>query len=376
MTTIHAHASTSAEATRARAILEKKVQDGRAGAAGLFERVFNQAPTDAIAKVDALRFHGYGHGHIDRFGEGFHVEIGDKIQTIHRHALSQIASRADAPPAYITELSDGDSWKREMAAEILNRSFHHGHKGERALVRSVGSQVRGFLSDRYRRLDSRPLLEAFATTCQDVGAVPVDGTVTDLRVTMKALLPVVFEPVKGEALCLGVEWGNSDYGAARHSVRAFILRLLCLNGATMEDALSQVHLGGRLTDDIEFSNKTYELDTKASISALKDVVKGTLSEPKVKALLEGIKAADEKKVDWKRVKTSLAKKLLASEIKAVEQSFQSEDVVMLPQGASVWRVSNAISWLAGSTADADRKLELQRLAGEVINGKSDAAIAA
>ena len=30
----------------------------------------------------------------------------------------------------------------------------------------------------------------------------------------------------------------------------------------------------------------------------------------------------------------------------------------------MWRVSNAVSWIAGSSDDADRKLELQRIAGE------------
>lgn len=369
MNTIEQLASTSVEASRARAILERKVQDGQKSAMGLFERVMNQAPKDAIAKVEALRYHAH-EGKLAVEG------LGDAPQGIHRHALQQIAGRADVPGAYLSELASGKPWQTELAAEVLNRSFFHGHKGERALVRSVEGQVRGFLSDRYRRLDSRPLLETFAASCQEVGAVPVEGTVSDVRVAMKALLPTVFEPVPGEALCLGVEWGNSDFGAAKHSVRAFIYRLWCLNGATMEDALSQVHLGGRLSDDIAFSKRTYELDTKASISALKDVVKGTLGPAKVEALLNGIKAAHEKKVDWKGMRTKLAKKLLAAEIKAVEAAYESEDIVMLPEGQNVWRVSNAISWIAGKTEDADRKLELQRLAGEVVNGKADAALAA
>jgi hypothetical protein len=371
--TITMHASTSETAIRARAILEKKIETGRASAKGLFERVFEQAPTDAIAKVDKLEFTAKPLFGGEEVQGGFHVAMNEVPYAIHRHALGQIAGRADVPPSYLSDLVGGHLWQRELASEILNKSFRQGHANERALVRSIGGQVRGFLSDRYRRLDSRPLLETFAATCQEIGAVPVDGTVSDVRVAMKALLPVVFEPVPGEVLCLGVEWGNSDFGAARHSVRAFILRLLCLNGATMEDALSQVHLGGRLSDDIEFSARTHILDTKASISALKDVVKGTLGPAKVETLLAGIKAADEKKVDWKRMRSTLAKKLLAGEIKAIEQSYQSEDVVMLPPGESIWRVSNAISWIAGQTEDADRKLELQRMAGHVINGKVDAA---
>ena len=70
---------------------------------------------------------------------------------------------------------------------------------------------------------------------------------------MRALLPTVYEPVTGEVIAFGVEWGNSDFGAALHSVRAFILRLICLNGATMANDLAQVHLGRGISDDVELS---------------------------------------------------------------------------------------------------------------------------
>jgi hypothetical protein len=283
-----------------------------------------------------------------------------------------MAGKAGIPAAYLAELTAGEAWwQKPLAAHILNEHFVQGQSQDRYLVRSVDHQVRGFLSDRYRRLDSRPLLEAFAKACGEIGAVPVDGVVSDTRLALKAFLPMVFEPVPNEVMCLGIEWGNSDFGAARHTVRAMLWRLWCTNKATMEDSLAQVHLGGRLTDDIEFSRRTYELDTRASVAALGDVVKGVLGPAKVNTLLETIKRANEKEVDWKSLKTGLARKLLKSELQAVEAAYESEDVVNLPSGKSAWRASNAISWIAGKTADNDRRLELERLAGEVVNGKRD-----
>ena len=86
-----------------------------------------------------------------------------------------------------------------------------------------------------------------------------------------------------------------------------------------------------------------------------------------------IKAADEKKVEWRNVSSLLGKKLLKEELKSVRDAFESEDVINLPAERSVWRVSNAISWIAGKTADGDRRLELQRLAGAVIHGKAEEA---
>lgn len=359
------------DSARARSILEKKIADGRASALQLFEKVHADAPRDLVARGAAFRFEPVAG---DLAGVAMHV--GQEDLAIHRHAFGQLAQRAGVPTNYLSKLSTAGGWQTDLAAEILNTHYRNGEAASRFLVRSVKGQARGVLSDKYRRLDSRPLVEAFATECQAVGAVPVDGTVSDTRVALKAIVPEVFEPVPGEVLAFGIEWANSDFGAGLHAVRAFILRLWCLNGATMENALAQVHIGGRLSDEIEMSQRTYELDTKTSISALRDVVGATLAPAKIQALCEGIRQADEKKVEWKNVSGKLAKRLLKSEQDAARMAFESEDVVMLPAGKSVWRASNALSWIAGQTNDADRKLDLQRLAGEVLHGRRDDEIQA
>lgn len=362
--------SNSEVSAKARDIMERKIEAGRASAAHLLEHINTVTPSDSVVRASALHFQV-----ADSNLENPPVELvfGDDSRTIHKHALAQIGAKAGVPGAFLSELTAGAPWQRELAATILNEHFHKSTDAARSkyLVRTVNHEARGFLSDRFRRLDSRPLLESFALACQQVGAVPVDGHVTDTRVAMKALLPMVFEPVQGEVICLGVEWGNSDFGAAKHTVRAFVLRLWCLNGATMENSLAQVHVGRQLSEDIEFSRRTYELDTRASASALTDIVRGTLGPSKVNALVDGIRMADEKKIDWKNMKTNLARRLLKGEMQAVEAAYESEDVVNLPAGKSLWRASNAISWIAGKTEDGDRKLELQRLAGEVLNGRRD-----
>jgi hypothetical protein len=362
-------------AKHARSIMEKKIEEGRASTTRLFDHVMSQVPQDRIVRSGTLQFED------DPKLDELTIRVGgtnrperDGFYTIHSHALGQMADKIGVPGAYLAKLVGGEEWQRELAADILNEHFHRGLPGGRFLARSTGGQVRGFLSDKFRRLDNRPLLEAFAGACQDVGAVPVEGVASETRIAMKAFLPMVFEPVPNEVMCLGVEWGNSDYGAARHSVRTMIWRLWCTNKATLEDALAQVHLGGRLPDDIELSQRTYELDTQASVSALRDVVRGLLGPAKVNALLEGIRQANEKNVEWKSLKTSLVKRLFKGELKAVEAAYESEDVINLPAGKSVWRMSNAISWIAGKAEDDKRRLELERIAGEVFNGKRDSEI--
>ncbi len=374
--------SASREGRSARQILEDKIQLGRTSAAALIERIHTEAPVDSIAKGSALRFGtrdapGFVPGNLTaNDAPQLVMGYGDNGATIHKNALGQLGQRAGVPGAYLGELANGAAWQRRLAAGILNEHYHQGEGGSRYLVRAVKGEVRGFLSDRFRRLDNRPLVDAFAGECAKVGAVPVDGTSSDTRVSLKALVPQIYEPIPGEVIAFGVDWGNSDFGNGQHFLRAFMLRVWCLNGATTENALSQIHLGRGISDDMELSQRTYELDTRTSISALRDVVRATLTPRKIEAMCAGIARAHEEKVDWKSARAGLAKKLLKSELKAVEDAFESQDVYNLPAGQTMWRMSNAVSWIAGQKdVDADRKLDLQRIAGQLVNGVADRAMA-
>ncbi len=369
----------SAAATAARKLMEAKFEAGRASAGRLFEHVHTAVPVDSIVRGTGFTFKDTPSG----LTMGFRGQ--ENGLSIHNNAINQLAQKAGIPSLYLKELADpkSEGWKRDLAADILSRHFGNATSEEREdnsnkrhLVRVVNGQARAVLSDKYRRLNSLPLLDQFAASCKEVGAIPVEGSVTDTRLALKAFLPMVFEPVPNEVMCLGIEWSNSDFGNGKHAVRAFIWRLWCTNFATMEDSLAQVHLGGKMSDNFEFSQKTYESDTKTQVLALKDIIKGVLAPASVNTMLETIKQANDKNIDWKNTSAKLTKKLLKNELKLVKDAFESEDVINLPAGKSIWRMSNAISWIATKTEDADRKLELQRLAGEVINGKADAALEA
>jgi hypothetical protein len=52
-----------------------------------------------------------------------------------------------------------------------------------------------------------------------------------------------------------------------------------------------------------------------------------------------------------------------------QRAYNSPDTYNLPAGNTTWRLSNAISWIAGKTEDSERKLELMKLAGEVLPAK-------
>ena len=62
----------------------------------------------------------------------------------------------------------------------------------------------------------------------------------------------------------------------------------------------------------------------------------------------------------------LKKVLNKGEAEAAFNAYASPDVYNLPEGNTAWRLSNAISWIAGQTEDAERKLDLMRVAGDVL----------
>jgi hypothetical protein len=203
----------SENAPKARAILEKKIEDGRISAGRLIERLNTDAPRDAIIDGRALHFMPGDQG------KGLKISRGGGALTVHRHALNQLGGRASIPTAYLSNLVEAGGWQTELAVDILGKHYANGG-AQKYLARTVQKELRGFLSDKFRRLDSRPLVDAFAMECQKIGAVPVDGTVSDVKVALKAIVPTVYEPVPGEVMAFGLEWHNSDFVAGLHSVRA------------------------------------------------------------------------------------------------------------------------------------------------------------
>jgi hypothetical protein len=138
-----------------RDVLQSRIDEGSRRAGSVLESIFRSAPTDRIARVSKLGF--------APADSGLTVDVGGEVLTPSDWALGQISERAGVPGAYIRSLVQAFhapatdqknlSWRRDLAATILSR--HFAHEEARVLVRTVSGQIRGFLSDKYRRLDSR-----------------------------------------------------------------------------------------------------------------------------------------------------------------------------------------------------------------------------
>jgi len=345
--------------------LDAKIAATRHTAEAVIARVQRDIPTDRIASTHALRFHATG----DRLVLGSHG--AGLEQPLHRHALAQLAERAGVPDVYVTRLLE-KPWGPELLADNLDRIYTKTDE-RRLLVRSVHGEVRGVLSDCYRRLDSRAILESFAAACAEIGVVPVEGLAGELRFCVRGILPVVFRPGGEEVVAFGIEISSSDFGLGALSVRCFLMRIVCSNMARLQEDLRQVHLGRRLDETVAFSERTYRLDTEAMASAVRDIVITSLSPPKVNGMVAQLGQAMKEQLDFKAALLALPKVgLLKAEVDAVRDVLVTGGVEQLPPvgstGNTPYRLSNAISWIAKSAPTAERRLELESVAGQMLLG--------
>ena len=291
--------------------------------------------------------------------------------SLHSNAVGQLAQKMGVPSKYLRELSEGDQWQRLLATNILNE--HSGWTSRtRVLVRSVGQEVRGVLSDSYRRLNSVQILTAFVEEAVKQSAVVCDAFLSDTKVWVETILP---QPVciptrqNGEVVIyMGARFSTSDYGDGAVDMRAYLLNGVCLNGMVRESVMKQVHLGSKLPDNLQLSERTYQLDTRTTMSAVKDLTGNLYSKENIMQKAVEIQNASEVNVDFDTELRKLVKnnKLLKAEGEQVQKLLMNnnpEDGVQ--GGATLWKLTQAITAHARSQ-EPQRARELHEISGELM----------
>lgn len=380
MTTMYHHDARNAtvaqsEAAKvARIKLDEIVQRGATSAQSVIETVMSRIVTDRVVKTPLVKLIAQPKD----APKMFNISVNGEPGMLHDHAFGQILADAGVPKRYADDLNqqaNGTPWGRELVAHSVNTILSHRDR-QRNLIRSEGDLVKGFVSDKFKRIDSRPLLESFAAACKDNNLLPFEGKAFDTKVVIRAVMPQVYEPIPNEVMVFGVEWRNSDYGDGGHVVNLTMTRMWCTNLAIAETALRQIHLGKRLDDNIEYSQRTYQLDTQTNASALRDTIRQIVGGQRIAGMLEAVKKANEDELpnDKNVILNRLKKHISAPDAEKAMAAFESADVVNLPPGNTTWRLSNCLSWIAqAKDVSPERKLELQFAAGAIIPHKAAAA---
>lgn len=360
-------------------VVMNKVQrmiDGKAvGVRATMERLVNEGKIaqDYIAPI-GVNLKINDHSPVITFSANgsLRMDMPDGQFTLHDNAIGQLADRMGIPQRYLRGLASGEPWAKQLAATLLNE--HSGWtQRSRVLVRTVGKQVRGVLSDSYRRLNSVEILTAFVQEAADQGAVISDAYMNDTKIWAETILPTpltVPTAKNGDVVIFaGARFSTSDYGDGAVDMRAFLLNGACLNGMVRESVMKQVHLGSKLPDNLQLSQQTYELDTKTTVSAVRDLTKGLFSKDNLMKKAIEIQGASEIDVDFEHELKRLTRDggLLKQEGKEVEKILMHNDPEDGVQGgATLWKLTQAITAHARELSP-ERSRELHELSGQLLN---------
>ncbi len=355
----------------------QKMIDGKAvGVQATMERLINEGKIaqDYIAPlgVNLKRNEHQPVITFDGSGDYLMMNMPDGSFSLHSNAVGQLADRMGVPQRYLRTLAGGEEWERQLAATILNQHSDWTQRS-RVLVRAVGMQVRGVLSDSYRRLNSVQILTAFVEEAAGQGAVISDAYMNDTKVWAETILPepIVIPTAKNGDVVIfaGARFSTSDYGDGAVDMRAFMLNGACLNGMVRESVMKQVHLGSKLPDSLALSQRTYELDTKTTVSAVRDLTRGLFSVDNIRQKAYEIQGASEMEVDLEKEVKKLTSSgaLLKAEGQEVEKLLMKNDPEDGVQGAStLWKLTQAITAHARDLTP-ERSRELHEISGQLMN---------
>ena len=349
--------------------------DGKAvGVQATMERLINEGriAQDYIAPL-GVNLRERGERPVITFAgdNGLSMRMPNGEFSLHATAVGQLAERMGGPSRYLKQLACGSEWQIMLAATILNQHSDWTERS-RVLVRTVGSQVRGVLSDSYRRLNSEKILTAFIEEAAGQGAVISDAYMNDTKVWAETILPTPISiPTKnnGEVIIfMGARFSTSDYGDGAVDMRTFMLNGACLNGMVRESVMKQVHLGAKLPDNLALSDQTYALDTATTVSAVRDLTRGLYSRDNIMKKALEIQGASEVEVDLEKELKKLQGNgsILKAEQQAVEKLLMNNNPDDGVQGAAtLWKLTQAITAHAREVSP-ERARELHEISGNLL----------
>jgi len=309
-----------------------------------------------------------------RLGIGFNGESPDsQFFDLTNWSGSQLAQYAEIPKAYFDRIAFENP---QLAAANVNHALERAAQEPREtrMLRILDGKVRGFLSPKYRRLDSYDLMESVLPTMIDAGMEIVSSEITERRFFLKALTPKLLTEVKkGDVVQHGLMISTSDVGSGALRVEPLINRLVCSNGMISSNAIRVFHIGKNQAEDevIELlSDRTKELTDAALWSRVNDVVKASLKPEMFQREVDKLRIAANEEI-----KNFDLPRVVELTMKAVNVSGEAKKNSIIAalasgnegSGLTRWGLINSFTRAAQSDDFSyEESIELERAAGQII----------
>lgn len=279
----------------------------------------------------------------------------------------QVSSKLGIPKTYYERM-------RNEAPALLVGNANHWLKEsrDRAMVRTLDGKARAFLSEKYRPLDNHDLAEAVLPALLESDCGVESSELTERRLYIKAVTKrIELEVKKGDVVQAGIVISNSEVGLGAVKVEPLVFRLICLNGAIINDmGVRKYHVGKAGSEfgldgaDEFYRDETRLADDRAFWMKVVDVTRATLSEVKFRAIVARWQEATEQKIDGNPVKVveEVSKRYNLREAEGtgiLQHLIQGSDL-------SAYGLMNAITRTSQDVPDYDRATDLERLGPRIL----------
>lgn len=296
---------------------------------------------------------------------------GQAIVGLTDHTHGQVASRLKIPRQYYERM-------RQEAPYLLRDNVQHWFQNnpERRMVRTLGSNARAFLSDRYLRLENEEVAQHVIQSLYEHESqpYPISTEVTDRRLYLKFLFDMEGEVVKGDTIKPGIVITNSEIGQGSYEVRGFFYRDYCTNGCVfgsrdMGVGIRRHHVGQRVEAMEEnafqvFSTQTQKLVHDSLMAQTSDLLTAVGSQTFFDQMLAKLRSAT---TGEKIINPEQGVEVLAREV-GLNDSERSQALIQLVESKdySRWGAMNAVTAIANNTSDYDRASELEMLGNRIL----------
>lgn len=309
---------------------------------------------------------------------------------ITHQAFGQLCTRvAPLKAGFMRELLSHDSQLvRNLAVENLETLS--AVSDQTIMLRAVNGVVHGAVSDAFKRMDTNLIVGTFAEQFRDASLLPVQCDVSATRTYVRALMPRLYGEQYGEALAFGLELRASDFGFGKVELNPFVQRVWCSNNAIMTlkmgRGFSKTHRGARLTEEtFALSAQTQHMQALAMAGELRDGVRGLLAPEAIGDYVNAIgrcfaegQRGGHFQAEQELEKLVKARQLSDKAAKFVTDVYASKDRDVVPALDGRWKLAQAIAYAAQhmSDLDVDARVELEYLAGEVVDAAPAGALLA
>jgi len=366
----------------------------RGGLPELVKELHRQKETkiDFVADSRSVRFEPRKG---DKVGEGQLVlcpEVGDhqvgefilSPQTLSLRAIDQFGERMtpNVPGRFGRELV---AKQPEIAATLLNEM--RKASPSRVMFRCLDNRVRAALSDKYRILDdldiafsslgvieknqgtilecsaSESRMEIKFTATHMLDYIPEErgGSGNEKHINRSTLNPNQFKDLGRGAVCPFVRVSHSGVGEGGLGIGFGLMRLACINGAIVEQAMNQIHLGSVQGMGM-LSEEAISADSKAIMLKCRDLIQASLDPKTFKRIVNVAKAATEQVITSPTA--AVANLVENASLTEADQDFILQ-YFLRDYDQNRWGLAQAVSRYSQDQDDAKDASELETIAGKI-----------